>query len=126
MTLSDFGGTDVLRKKRTKALKGSKKLNDTFIAPVCACSSTKPLRTQDVRVFHSIGINSTSIPISRRFSCTNSFMGKGSICPDPEVEIKKLVLTRLPSRPACFMSSLAFFTSYVYVKAGLPNQGCPG
>src|ERR1043166_7594089 len=126
MMLSDLGGTEALWKKRTKALKGSRKLKDTFIAPVFSYSSTKPLRTQEVKVFHSIGSNSTSMPTSRRFSWINSFIGKGSIWPDPEVEIKKLVLTRLPSNPACFSSSLAFFTSEVYVKAGLPNQGCPG
>ena len=34
-----------------------------------------------------------------------------TVWPEPEVEIKKLVLTRLPSKPACFISSLAFFTS---------------
>src|SRR5262245_37757761 len=97
MILSDFGGTEVLWKKCTKALKGSTKLDDTFIAPTFSYSSIKPLRTQAVKVFHSIGISSTSMPISRRFSWTNSFMGRGNICPDPEVEIKKLVFTRLPS-----------------------------
>src|SRR5262245_26178992 len=111
MILSDFGGTDALWKKRTKALKGSTKLKDTFMAPVFSYSSAKPLRTHEVKVFHSIGSNSTSMPISRRFSWMNSFMGKGNIWPDPEVEIKKLVLRRLPSKPACFINSLAFFTS---------------
>ena len=81
-----------------KGAKGSTKLNDTFIAPVCACSSTKPLRTRDVRVFHSIGINSTSIPISRRFSCDELIHGQGEhLVPTLRSEIKKLVLTRLPS-----------------------------
>src|SRR4029434_5288570 len=117
MILRDFGGTEALWKKRTKALKGSTKLKDAFIAPVFSCSSAKPLRTKEVKVFHSIGSNSTSMPISRRFSWTNSFIGKGSIWPDPEVEIKKLVLTRLPSKPACFMRVLAVFTSSVYVEA---------
>ena len=40
------------------------------------------------RICHSTTSNSTLTPqASFRFSCRNSFIGSGSICPEPEVEI---------------------------------------
>src|SRR5258708_17303402 len=43
------------------------------------------------RTCHSTTSNSTLTPqASFRFCCRNSFIGKGSICPEPEFEINAL------------------------------------
>ena len=41
--------------------------------------------------FHSMTSNEVSKPTAFRFSCTYSFIGSGSIWPEPEVEIAILI-----------------------------------
>ncbi len=42
--------------------------------------------------FHSMTSNWVSKPTAFRFSCTYSFIGSGSIWPEPEVEMAILIL----------------------------------
>src|ERR1700675_1613648 len=60
------------------------------------------------RTCHSITSNSTVTPqASFRFCCRNSFIGKGSICPEPEFEINALNDNGLASEyPASASSAL--------------------
>jgi hypothetical protein len=43
----------------------------------------------------SITSTSTSKPTWLRFSCTNSFIGSGCICPEPACEVRNFTLQRL-------------------------------
>ena len=59
------------------------------------------LRTATSIVPHSTASKSMSMPTSCRFCCRNSFIGIGTIWPEPEVEIMILARTRLsPPYPA--------------------------
>ena len=71
--------------------------------------------------------NSTSIPISFRFCCMYSFIGRGSICPEPLAEISILVWIGLSGpKPASARSARAASGSYLSSKLGLPYHGSAG
>ena len=64
--------------------------------PPRALSCFAPARQMLISVFHSTTSNSTSMPISARLCCTNSFIGSGCIWPEPDAEIRILVFSGLP------------------------------
>src|SRR6185436_19354994 len=77
--------------------------------------------------FHSMTSNEASKPTALRFSCTYSFIGSGSIWPDPDVEMAILILGLLVAlKPASASSFLAAAGSYLMSKLGEPYQGWPG
>src|SRR3954463_12030043 len=79
------------------------------------------------RAFHSITSKVQSKPTALRFSCTYSFIGSGSIWPEPEVEIAILIFGFLVALyPASASSFWAAAGSYLMAKGGEPNQGWPG
>src|SRR6266540_5023094 len=89
MVFTDTGTTDLEWKKRPKPLHGSRKFQEMFQALSPSLSGVwKPARQRERSVFHSTGCKSTSIPTSLRFFWICSFMASGSICPEPDVEIR--------------------------------------
>ena len=85
--------------------------------PACAPradSSLAPLRQLVNRVFHSITSRSTSKKHSARLCCTNSFIGTGSIWPEPEAEVCVFTLSLLSfENPAAVISLRASLGSYL-------------
>src|SRR5215475_6734644 len=89
MVLTATGTTALLWKNRPKPLHGSRKFHEMFQALRPSFSGVlKPARHRVRRVFHSTGWRSTSMPTSLRFFWMSSFMARGSIWPEPEVEIR--------------------------------------
>ncbi len=73
------------------------------------------LRTATSIVPHSTTSKSMSMPTALKFCCMNSFIGMGTICPDPDVEIMIFAFTGLSGPyPAAFSSAFAFSGSYLY------------
>ena len=58
-------------------------------------------------------LKSTWKPTASICDFTNSFIGSGCICPDPEVEIASVILHGM--QPASFSSALAFSGLYSYL-----------
>ena len=62
-----------------------------------------------------------------RFSCSASFIGSGSIWPEPEVETMTLKDSGLAAvKPASASSFFPFSGSNVYLLTGLPKAGSVG
>jgi hypothetical protein len=57
-----------------------------------AASPVTGWKAKVTSAFHSMTSNWASKPTALRFSCTYSFIGSGSIWPEPEVEIAILIL----------------------------------
>src|SRR3979411_357140 len=74
---------------------------------------------------HSTTSNSTLTPqASFRFCCRNSFIGSGSICPEPEFEINVLNDSGFAVvYPASASSALPLVGSNLYRFAGAPKSG---
>ena len=71
--------------------------------------------------FQSIGASVTWNPAASSCSFTNSFIGNGCICPEPEVEMPTVNLHGM--QPASLSSALALSRLNVYC-IGLPYQTC--
>ena len=61
----------------------------------CDCGAVGALRMATSMVPHSTTSKSMSMPSGLKFCCMNSFIGIGTIWPEPEVEIMILALTGL-------------------------------
>ena len=92
-----------------------------------ADSSLAPLRQLVNSVFHSMTSSSTSKKHSFEACCTNSFIGIGSIWPEPDAEVCTFTLSFLSAeKPASVISFAAASGSYLIWNFGLPRQGWPG
>ena len=61
----------------------------------CDCVASGALRIATSMVPHSTTSKSMFMPSAAKFCCSSSFIGIGSICPDPEVEIMILAVSGL-------------------------------
>src|SRR4029077_18464238 len=93
-------------------------------AALVAASPVTGWKEKVTSVFHSMTSNWVSKPTAFRFSCTYSFIGSGSIWPEPEVEMAILILGFLFALyPASARSFLATAGSYLMSNLGEPNHG---
>src|ERR1700704_1445096 len=94
------------------------------IAP-CRFGLSGVARAAVKRTCHSITSNPTLTPqASFRFCCRNSFIGKGSICPEPEFEIKTLNDSGFAAvYPASASNALPFAGSNLQRLTGAPKSG---
>src|SRR3954468_3448261 len=81
----------------------------------CDCGAVGALRIATSMVPHSTTSKSMSMPTALKFCCMNSFIGIGTICPDPEVEIMIFALHRLSGAVAGFLQEGLRLVGIVFV-----------